>query len=138
MTRPILDMCLRCQGHAHSKTTQHRYSAQNLTFIPSMASSCPFFFQSPLIAPTDLSIFPASTPQLSIPTLVLNIPSYITFSLGSALAFFVLYTLTAYRYKIGKIGGMFDSRGMQKLIAFLGVLGILIGTSAFNLVCSIF
>ena len=46
--------------------------------------------------------------------------------------------LTAYRYKIGKIGRMFDGRGMQKLIAFFGILGILIGTSAFNLVCSIF
>ena len=39
--------------------------------------------------------------------------------------------LTAYRYKIGKIGRMFG--GMQKLTAFFGILGFLIGTSAFNI-----
>jgi len=81
---------------------------------------------------------PSSTPDLSIPSIVLNTPPFIAFSLGSAFVFFVLYILTVYRYKIGKMGQSFDGRGMQKFIACLGVLGIIIGTPAFNSVCSIF
>jgi len=72
----------------------------------------------------DLSIFPASTPQLSIPAAALGIPSYIVFSFGCAFAFFVMYMLTAYRR-------MFEGRGMQKLIAFFGILGFLIGIGSF-------
>jgi hypothetical protein len=79
----------------------------------------------------DLSVLPSSTPTLSIPSLVLKTPHFIAFSLGCALVFFVLYVLTAYRYKMGKAGQRFDNRTMQKLITYLGVLGILIGLGSF-------
>jgi len=79
----------------------------------------------------DLSILPSSAPQPSIPSLIFNIPPYIAFSLGSAAVFFLLYILTAYRYKLGKAGQRFDSRSMQKLIACLGLLGIIIGLGSF-------
>jgi hypothetical protein len=81
---------------------------------------------------------PSSAPKLSIPSRVVSTPPFIAFSLGSAFLFFVLYILTAYRYKMGKVGQRFDTRAMQKLIAYLGVLGIIIGTPAFKLVCLIF
>jgi len=87
---------------------------------------------------TDLSILTSSTPNFSIPRLLLNAPPYIAFSLGSVSAFFLLYMLTAYRYKLGKMGQSFDSRAIQKWILFFGVLGIIIGTPAINLVSSIF
>jgi hypothetical protein len=86
----------------------------------------------PLLHPAyDLSILPSSAPKLSIPSIVLNTPPFITFSFGSAFLFFLLYNLTAYRYKIGKWGLSYDSRSMQKFIAWLGFLGIIMGLGCF-------
>jgi len=79
----------------------------------------------------DLSVLPSSAPKLSIPSLVLNTPPFIAFSLGSAFIFFVLYILRAFRYKMGKAGQLLDKWLMQKLIAWVGVIGFIIGLSSF-------
>jgi len=69
-------------------------------------------------------------PKLSIAFSIPQTPLIIAVSLCCASACFLLYILRIFRYTMGK-GQTFGSRGMQKWIVFLGVIGFITGLSTF-------
>lgn len=76
--------------------------------------------------PPDLSVLPSSAPDLlSAPTA--TTPVFIAVSLAFTVIFFVLFTLTSFRGKIGKLGNALERPGVQRATAWIGLLGFLIG-----------
>ena len=77
------------------------------------------------VAP-DLSVLPSSAPDLlSAPTA--TTPAFIAVSLAFTVIFFILFTLTSFRGKMGKFGNALDKPGVQRATAWIGLLGFLIG-----------
>ncbi|KAL4243476.1 hypothetical protein ABKN59_001176 [Abortiporus biennis] len=85
----------------------------------------------PTINPTyDLSALPGNTPDfLSAPTA--TTPAFIAVSIAFTLVFFFLFTFTAFRSKMGKAGAMFDKPMIQRLTAWIGLFGFIIGLTSF-------
>jgi hypothetical protein len=59
------------------------------------------------------------------------IPAFIAFSLALTVFFFILFTLISLRHKLGKFGGRLESPLLQRVAAWIGVFGFLVGLSAF-------
>lgn len=79
----------------------------------------------------DLSVLPSSAPTLlNAPTA--TTPAFIAVALGFTIVFFVLFTLTAFRSKLGeKLGAAIDKPGVQRSTAWIGLLGFMIGFTSF-------
>ena len=104
---------------------------------PSLA--LPQLFRLPMVCPdiactsllvaqglSDLSDLPSNTPDLlSAPTA--TTPAFIAVSLAFTVIFFLLFTLTAFRGKMGKMGNLLDKPSIQRTTAWIGLLGFLIG-----------
>ncbi|OSD03464.1 hypothetical protein PYCCODRAFT_1434367 [Trametes coccinea BRFM310] len=86
---------------------------------------------APTVSPTyDLSVLPSNAPDLlSAPTA--TTPAFIGVSLAFTVVFFLLFTMTALRGKMGKFGNSFDRPGIQRATAWIGLLGFLIGITSF-------
>ena len=75
---------------------------------------------------SDLSVLPGNAPDLlSAPTA--TTPVFIGIALAFTLIFFILYTLTALRSKLGKAGPMFERPSIQRYTAWIGLFGFMIG-----------
>ncbi|KAI0757029.1 hypothetical protein C8Q80DRAFT_1131739 [Daedaleopsis nitida] len=85
----------------------------------------------PTVSPVyDLAVLPSNAPDLlSAPTA--TTPAFIAVSLAFTVIFFLLFTLTAFRGKMGKLGNVFDKPGMQRATAWIGLLGFIIGITSF-------
>lgn len=79
----------------------------------------------------DLSALPSSAPTLlNAPTA--TTPAFIAIALGFTIIFFILFSLTAFRSKLGaKLGGAMDKPGIQRATAWIGLLGFMIGFTSF-------
>ncbi|CDO71534.1 hypothetical protein BN946_scf184911.g4 [Trametes cinnabarina] len=86
---------------------------------------------APTVSPTyDLSVLPSNAPDLlSAPTA--TTPAFIAVSLAFSVLFFLLFTMTSFRGKMGKFGNSFDRPGVQRATAWIGLLGFLIGITSF-------
>ncbi|KAH9944409.1 uncharacterized protein BXZ73DRAFT_39964 [Epithele typhae] len=91
----------------------------------------PLTCTAPTVSPTyDLSVLPKSAPDLlSAPTA--TTPVFIAISLAFTIIFFILFTLTTFRSKMGKAGNVFDKPAVQRATAWIGLLGFLIGIVSF-------
>lgn len=77
-------------------------------------------------ASSDLSVLPSNAPDLlSAPTA--TTPAFIAVSLVFTAIFFLIFTMTAFRGKMGKFGNTFDKPVVQRATAWIGLLGFLIG-----------
>jgi len=86
---------------------------------------------SPTISPTyDLSALPGNAPGfLNAPTA--STPAFVAVSLAFTVLFFLLFTFTCFRNKLGKAGAFLDRPGVQRATAWIGLLGFLIGLTSF-------
>lgn len=74
----------------------------------------------------DLSNLPSNAPDLlSAPTA--TTPAFIAVSLAFTFMFFLLFTFTALRSKLGKAGPWFDRPMVQRSTAWIGLFGFMIG-----------
>ncbi|CAL1695938.1 unnamed protein product [Somion occarium] len=75
-------------------------------------------------------ILPGNAPDLlSAPTA--TTPAFIAVSIIFTFMFFLLFTFTSFRSKMGKFGGVFDKPFIQRATAWIGLLGFIIGLTAF-------
>ncbi|KAJ3522092.1 hypothetical protein NM688_g8925 [Phlebia brevispora] len=78
----------------------------------------------------DLSFLPSNAPDLlSAPTA--TTPAFIAVSLAFSVIFFFLFTFTALRSKLGKMGPWFDRPMVQRSTAWIGLFGFMIGFTSF-------
>ncbi|KAF9651388.1 hypothetical protein BDM02DRAFT_3154396 [Thelephora ganbajun] len=79
----------------------------------------------------DLSVLPNDTSRwLSAPTAAT--PAFIAIALGFSFIFFVLFTLIAFRAKLGaRLGAALDRPTVQRASAWIGIFGFMIGVSSF-------
>ncbi|OJT12945.1 hypothetical protein TRAPUB_10510 [Trametes pubescens] len=86
---------------------------------------------APTVSPQyDLSVLPSNAPDLlSAPTA--TTPAFIAVSLVFTAIFFLIFTMTAFRGKMGKFGNTFDKPAVQRATAWIGLLGFLIGITSF-------
>jgi len=78
---------------------------------------------------SDLSVLPGDASRwLSAPTA--TTPAFIAIALGFSSIFFVLFSLIAFRAKLGaKLGAALDKPMVQRVCAWIGIFGFMIGTS---------
>ena len=75
----------------------------------------------------DLSVLPSDASRwLSAP--MATTPAFIGVSLGFSTIFFVLFSLIAFRSKLGKLGPTLDKPMVQRSCAWIGIFGFMIGT----------
>ncbi|PSR72386.1 hypothetical protein PHLCEN_2v11729 [Hermanssonia centrifuga] len=85
----------------------------------------------PTVSPKyDLSVLPSNAPNLlTAPTA--TTPAFIAVSLAFSIMFFLLFTFTALRSKLGKAGAFFDKPAVQRSTAWIGLMGFMIGLTSF-------
>lgn len=85
----------------------------------------------PVLNPAyDLSVLPSDVSRwLSAPTA--TTPAFIAISLGFSTIFFILFSLIAFRSKLGKLGPTLDKPMVQRVCAWIGIFGFMIGISSF-------
>lgn len=83
-----------------------------------------------VIPRSDLSVLPSDASRwLSAPTA--TTPAFIAVALGFSSIFFVLFSLIAFRAKLGaKLGAALDRPMVQRVCAWIGIFGFMIGTSS--------
>jgi len=80
------------------------------------------------VLPSDSDSFLLSPPPTTS-------PGFIAFSIALSLFFFVTFTAISFREKLGpRIGPLMDKPMMQRLSAWIGVFGFLIGLSTFLII----
>lgn len=78
----------------------------------------------------DTSVLPGNTPDLlSSPTAAT--PSFILLALILSSLFFIVFTLTMLREHLGKLGDFFGKPTVSRISAWLGLLGFMIGLTAY-------
>jgi len=90
---------------------------------------------SPVLNPTyNLSDLPGNAPNLlSTPTA--TTPAFIAVSLGFSIIFFILFTMICLRSKLGaKLSGMLEKPVVQRVSAWIGLLGFMIGLISFLII----
>ncbi|KAI0029628.1 hypothetical protein K488DRAFT_80076 [Vararia minispora EC-137] len=88
--------------------------------------------EPPSLSPKyDLSALPNNAPDLlSAPTA--TTPAFIAISIGFTIIFFFLFTLMSLRHKLGaRLATVMDRPGIQRISAWVGVFGFMIGLTAF-------
>jgi len=123
-------------------TTNNTGTVDGPTVLLGVLGSCsrsnnqaPFICTSPSLNPTyNLSVLPKNAPNLlSAPTS--TTPVFIAISVSFSIMFFLLFTLTAFRSKLGgKISDMLERPLIQKVTAWVGFLGFMIGLTSFLIV----
>jgi len=88
--------------------------------------------KSPTLSPEyDLSALPGNAPDLlTAPTA--TTPSFIAVSIGFSIIFFILFSLISLRAKLGaRLSAALDKPLLQRISAWIGLLGFMIGLTAF-------
>ncbi|KAG6911941.1 hypothetical protein DXG01_000189 [Tephrocybe rancida] len=83
---------------------------------------------SPTLSPTyDLSVLPESAPRLLLSSPTASTPAFIAIALGFSVSFFITFTFISFNHKMGKFGAVFQKPLIQRVSAWVGFLGFLIG-----------
>jgi len=100
------------------------------------STSSPTDCTLPSISPVyDLSVLPDKAPKMVLSSPTASTPAFIAVALAFSVAFFVLFTLISFRHKLGeKISAALNKPLIQRLSAWIGFLGFLIGLTAFLIV----
>jgi len=81
-----------------------------------------------ILARLDLSVLPSDAARwLSAPTA--TTPGFLAVALGFSSIFFILFTMIAFRAKLGaKLSAQLDKPMVQRASAWIGLFGFMIGT----------
>jgi len=87
----------------------------------------------PTLNPTyDVSALPSSAPRLLLAAPTQATPVFLGIGLACSVIFFLTFTLISFRHKMGeKMTAMFDKPLVQRLSAWLGFFGFMIGITSF-------
>ena len=121
----IIDRLLRAQKQ---RSCRQLHSSHDQSYIRCFWFNCPAFelYLNNILHSLDLSVLPGSAPDLlSAPTA--TTPGFIAVSIAFTFLFFLLFTLTAFRTKMGKAGAFFDKPLIQRSTAWIGLFGFMIG-----------
>jgi hypothetical protein len=88
---------------------------------------------SPTISPDyDLSVLPGNAPRLVLSAPTASAGAFIAVALSFSIIFFVTFTLISFRDKMGdNIGKIFDKPLFQRVSAWIGFFGFMIGLTSF-------
>jgi len=91
---------------------------------------------SPTISPTyDLSALPENAPKLLLSAPTASAPAFISVALAFSLVFLVTFTLISFRHKMGeRLGASLDRPLIQRLSAWIGFFGFMIGLTSFLII----
>ncbi|EIN13710.1 hypothetical protein PUNSTDRAFT_48642 [Punctularia strigosozonata HHB-11173 SS5] len=89
---------------------------------------------TPSVSPIyDLSVLPGDAPSLlTAPTTAT--PAFIAVSLCFSAMFFLLFTMISFRAKLGRLSATLDKPIVQRLTAWIGLFGFMLGLSAFLII----
>ncbi|THH06921.1 hypothetical protein EW145_g3747 [Phellinidium pouzarii] len=80
----------------------------------------------------DLSALPSNVPTSLLTAPAATSPGFIAVSLGFSCLFVAIFTLISFRSKLGpRMGAMFDKPFINRAVAWVGLLGFMIGLTAF-------
>ncbi|KAJ7103496.1 hypothetical protein B0H15DRAFT_812441 [Mycena belliarum] len=80
----------------------------------------------------DLSVLPSSSPRLLLSAPTQATPVFIGLALACSGLFFITFTLISFRHKMGeKMTSMLDNPVIQRLSAWIGFFGFMIGITSF-------
>ncbi|KAG5730044.1 hypothetical protein E4T56_gene5857 [Termitomyces sp. T112] len=97
--------------------------------------SAPLNCTSPTLTPVyDTSVLPSSAPSLLLSPPTASTPAFIAISLGFLVSFFVTFTLISFHHKMRKFGTVFHKPLIQRISAWVGFIGFIIGLTAFLIV----
>ncbi|TCD71481.1 hypothetical protein EIP91_008861 [Steccherinum ochraceum] len=78
----------------------------------------------------DTSFLPGNAPDLlSAP--IAATPVFIAISIAFTIAFFFMFTFTAFRHRMGKFGALFEKPDVQRASAWVGLFGFMTGLICF-------
>jgi hypothetical protein len=88
---------------------------------------------APTVSPEyDLSVLPDNAPKLLFSAPTAATPAFIAVALSLSTVFLITFTLISFRHKMpGKMGAVFEKPTLQRLSAWIGFFGFLIGLTAF-------
>ncbi|KAF8216203.1 hypothetical protein K438DRAFT_1800247 [Mycena galopus ATCC 62051] len=88
---------------------------------------------TPTLNPSyDLSALPSSAPALLLAAPTQATPVFLGIALACSIIFFITFTLISFRHKMGeKMSNAFDNAMVQRLSAWLGFFGFMIGITSF-------
>lgn len=90
----------------------------------------------PALSPIyDLSALPKNAPSLLLSPPSATTPAFIAVALGCSVTFFITFTLISFRHKMGeKISATLDKPLIQRVSAWVGFFGFLIGLTSFLII----
>lgn len=75
----------------------------------------------------DLTALPNNAPNLMLSAPTPTTPAFIAVSLAFTAVFFLTFTLTSFRHKLGKLEATLDKPLVHRLSAWLGFFGFFVG-----------
>jgi hypothetical protein len=83
----------------------------------------------------DLTTLPGSAPNLLLSAPTATTPAFIAVAILFSVIFFITFTLISFRHKMaGKLTGVLDKPMVQRLSAWVGFIGFLIGITSFLII----
>ncbi|KAL1737162.1 hypothetical protein EV714DRAFT_265974 [Schizophyllum commune] len=82
----------------------------------------------------DVSVLPNNAPTVLLSAPAATTPVFIGLSVAFSIVFFFTFTLISFQHKMGKAGGMFAKPLIQRLSAWIGFFGFMMGITAFVVV----
>lgn len=117
-----LGSCSRTNNDAAVNCTipvfEPRYGTSH-SCIPSYAS---------LTYHPDVSVLPNNAPTVLLSAPAATTPVFIGLSIAFSIVFFFTFTLISFQHKMGKAGGMFAKPLIQRMSAWIGFFGFMMGS----------
>lgn len=82
----------------------------------------------------DLTVLPDAAPTVILSAPAATTPVFIALSLVFSIFFFFTFTLISFRHKMGKAGNMLEKPMVQRMSAWIGFFGFMMGITAFLVV----
>lgn len=100
------------------------------------SNSAKVYCSSPSLSPTyNLTALPTKAPSLLLNAPTASTPAFIAVALGFSVLFFVMFTLSSFRHLMGdKASAALDKPMIQRLSAWIGFFGFLIGITSFLII----
>ncbi|KAF8168066.1 hypothetical protein B0H34DRAFT_792720 [Crassisporium funariophilum] len=83
----------------------------------------------------DLSVLPGNSPNLLLSAPTASTPAFIAVAISFSVLFFISFTLISLRHKMGaKLAALLEKPLLQRLSAWIGFFGFIIGLTAFLII----